>query len=66
MKILLTPADAADALSVGRSTVYNLMRAGVLPSVKIGKSRRISAEALLDYVGSLSGPQVAEQVLVEA
>jgi excisionase family DNA binding protein len=51
--LLLTPEEAARALRVGRSKVYDLMRAGQLRSVKIGGSRRVSAQALADYVAAL-------------
>ena len=40
-KLLLSPADAAAHLSIGRSKVYELMRLGQLRSVKIGALRRI-------------------------
>ncbi|WP_394815569.1 helix-turn-helix domain-containing protein, partial [Clavibacter michiganensis] len=30
---MLTPEEVADALGVGRSTVYDLMRLKILPSV---------------------------------
>jgi len=51
--LLLTPEEAARALRVGRSKVYDLMRSGALRSVKIGGSRRVSATALADYVARL-------------
>jgi excisionase family DNA binding protein len=51
--LLLTPEEAAHALRVGRSKVYDLMRSGSLRSVKIGGSRRISATALAEYVAAL-------------
>jgi excisionase family DNA binding protein len=51
--LMLTPEEAALALRVGRSKVYDLMRAGVLRSVKIGGSRRISVRALGEYVAAL-------------
>jgi hypothetical protein len=35
-KLLLTPVEAARVLGIGRSTVYELMRAGQLESVHIG------------------------------
>jgi len=44
---------AIPALRVGRSKVYELMRAGSLRSVKIGGSRRISATALAEFVAAL-------------
>lgn len=51
--LMLTPEEAALALRVGRSKVYDLMRAGELRSVKIGGSRRISVNALAEYVAAL-------------
>jgi excisionase family DNA binding protein len=51
--LLLTPEEAARALRVGRSKVYELIRSRVLRSVKIGGSRRISAVALAEYVATL-------------
>jgi excisionase family DNA binding protein len=39
-------ADAARFLSVSRSLIYKLMDAGLLPSVKIGNSRRIPIRAV--------------------
>ena len=38
---------------VGRTTVYQLMASGELKSIKIGRSRRIPAAALEEYVGRL-------------
>jgi excisionase family DNA binding protein len=53
IKVLLTPEEAADALSLGRTTVYGLMSDGALRSVKIGRARRVPADALTDFVGGL-------------
>jgi excisionase family DNA binding protein len=52
-KLLLTPAEAAELLAVSRSTVYELLAAGVLESVHIGRSRRIPRDALDAYVTGL-------------
>lgn len=38
--------EACTALSVGRSTIYNLMAAGKLKIVKIGRSTRITTESI--------------------
>lgn len=51
--LLLTSEEAARALRVGRSKVYELMRSGALRSVKIGGSRRISATTLAEFVAAL-------------
>lgn len=50
---MLTPEEVADALGVGRSTVYDLLRLKVLPSVRIGRSRRVRVEDLRGYVDTL-------------
>jgi excisionase family DNA binding protein len=52
-KLLLTAEEAADVLSVGRSTVYDLMRLRLLRSVKVGRSRRIPAAACKELVDRL-------------
>ena len=57
-KLLLTPAEAAELLGLGRSTVYELLASGDLESVCIGRARRIPHDALLAYVGRLRGTQV--------
>ncbi|QDP94989.1 helix-turn-helix domain-containing protein [Microlunatus elymi] len=50
LALLVTPEEAAALLRVGRSKVYELIRLGELRSLKIGGSRRISTEALHDFV----------------
>ena len=44
--LLYTPEGAAAKIATGRTTIYALMASGELRSVKIGRSRRIPAEAL--------------------
>ncbi|MEV5162061.1 helix-turn-helix domain-containing protein [Streptomyces sp. NPDC053728] len=51
--LLYTPEEAAEALRLGRSTVYELMADGVLAYVKQGRCRRIKVAALKAYVDSL-------------
>lgn len=45
-KLLLTPTEAAGVLGIGRSKVYELMRAGTLASVRIDTCRRIPVAEL--------------------
>jgi excisionase family DNA binding protein len=52
-RVLLRPEEAAEALGVSRTTVFELIRSGALRSVKIGAARRVSATALADYVAAL-------------
>jgi excisionase family DNA binding protein len=52
-RLLLTPNEAAVALGIGRSKVYELLRTGALPSVRIGTCRRISTDGLSAFLRSL-------------
>ncbi len=47
---LLTVIEVADHLCLSRSKVYELLADGSLPSVRIGRNRRITASALADFV----------------
>ena len=51
--LLLTPEEAARALRVGRNKVYELIASGDLPSVKLGRCRRIPVDALRRFVDDL-------------
>lgn len=53
-KLLLTPEEAAEVLSLGRTKVYQLIGDGTLRSVLIGKCRRVPAAALADLVEQLA------------
>ncbi|WP_035931936.1 MULTISPECIES: helix-turn-helix domain-containing protein [Pseudofrankia] len=52
---MLTPAEAAELLGLGRSTVYELLASGELESICIGRARRIPRDALDSYVARLRG-----------
>lgn len=49
-RILLTTEEAARALSVGRTKIYELIQKGQLHSLKLGGHRRIPVSALEDFV----------------
>jgi len=49
-KALLKPAEVAQLLSVSLPTVKRMLAAGDLKSVKLGRSRRIPAEAVDDLI----------------
>jgi excisionase family DNA binding protein len=49
-RLLFTPTEAAEALGIGKSKLYELMRAGAVESVLIGTARRIPADALDKYI----------------
>ena len=51
-KLLLKPEEAAALICVGRSKFYALLAGGVLPTVRIGRSVRVPAEALREWITS--------------
>ena len=55
--VVLTVEEAAQRLSIGRTTMYALLKAGHINSVRIGRLRRIPAEELTAYTARL----IAEQ-----
>ena len=57
-KLLLTPEEAAAALGICRSKLYEL-QAGVIESVHIGASRRIPVAAMVEYVERLRQEAIA-------
>jgi excisionase family DNA binding protein len=52
-KLLLTPIEAAEALGIGRSKLYELIQSGRLPSVRIGTCRRVPADVVHRFVADL-------------
>ncbi len=51
-RLLLKPTDLCDILSVSRSKAYDLLKTKTLPSVHIGRSVRVPASALQEWVDS--------------
>lgn len=52
-RLLLTVEEAAEALSLGKTKVYELISAGEIQTIQIGRARRVAVEALTDFVRSL-------------
>jgi excisionase family DNA binding protein len=52
-RLLLTVPEAAEALAISRSKIYELLAAGLVRSVRIDGSRRVPVEALETYVATL-------------
>ncbi|AQU67823.1 helix-turn-helix domain-containing protein [Streptomyces niveus] len=49
--LALTVEEAARRLSVGRTTMYALIRDGAVQTVPIGRARRVPVQALSEYLG---------------
>ncbi|MPY99445.1 MAG: helix-turn-helix domain-containing protein [Actinophytocola sp.] len=52
-RTLLTVEETAERLSIGRTTVFALLKSGELESVQLGRLRRIPAKAVEAYVERL-------------
>jgi len=58
-RTLLSVEAAAAQLSIGRTTMYALLKNGDVASVRIGRLRRVPAEALTTYTARLIAEQTA-------
>jgi excisionase family DNA binding protein len=52
-KLLLTVPEAANALGISRSKLYELIKAGAISSLRIDGSRRVPYRALTTYIDQL-------------
>ena len=60
-KMLYSPEEAFELLSIGRAKGFQLLAAGDLPSIKVGRLRRIPADALHAWVREQLAAQSGEQ-----
>lgn len=51
-KLAYSPDEAAEAIGVGRTHMFDLMRRGEIPSIKSGRRRLITVEALRAYLSA--------------
>ena len=52
---LLTAAEVAEVLHIGRTRVYELIYAGQLQSIKIGRLRRVPVSAVEEFIRQMVG-----------
>ena len=50
LPLTVTVTEAGRQLAISRRTVYKLMDSGELASIKIGRARRITRQAIADYL----------------
>ncbi|MBO0811422.1 MAG: helix-turn-helix domain-containing protein [Microlunatus sp.] len=53
--VLYSVPEAAEALRLGKTEIYELIRSRRLRTVKIGRRRLVPVDALGEYVASLDG-----------
>ncbi|MGE3273851.1 MAG: helix-turn-helix transcriptional regulator [Vicinamibacterales bacterium] len=51
-RLMLRPVEAADAIGVSRSKVYELIAAGEIPSIRVGGCVRVPVAALQEWIAS--------------
>ena len=61
-KLLLTPSEAAKALSISRSKLYELIGQGRLSTVQIDTSRRVPAQVLVEFIQHLQHREAEREV----
>ena len=54
-KLLYSVRDTCEQLSIGRTTFYALVNAGIISTVKLGGKRLVSRSALEQLLNSLEG-----------
>ena len=60
-RVLLSVEEAAEQLSVSRTRVYALIKAGEITSIRVGRLRRVPADALLQFIARLLAEQSTDR-----
>jgi excisionase family DNA binding protein len=55
-RLVLTVAEAAEQLRIGRTTAYRLCANGDLPTIRVGNSIRIPVRPLIDKLQRSANP----------
>ena len=62
-KRLVSVEHAAEALGLGRSFVFELIRTGSLESIKCGRARRVPVDAIDRYVRDLRSEELQKRLV---
>lgn len=54
-KLLLRVSEVSELAGLGKSKTYELIAAGIIPSVRIGKSVRVPVGQLREWIEQLKG-----------
>lgn len=61
-QLLLRPTEVARVLGIGRSTVYELIHAGELPTIHVGRAVRISRRAVEAWIEQRTAAEELHQI----
>lgn len=64
-KLLLRPAEVIETTGLSRSTIYALIASGVIPSIRIGRSVRVPADRLREWVETKMAEQEQEREYIQ-
>jgi len=53
--MILSPAEAAELLYVGKNTIYRLIADGEIKCFKVGRIWKIPKESLIEYIRNQAG-----------
>ena len=53
----VSPSQFAEIISVHRKTVHKLISTGVIPSMKVGRSRRIPVDSAIEHLQAREKPR---------
>ncbi|MFF3671099.1 helix-turn-helix domain-containing protein [Microtetraspora malaysiensis] len=56
--LLLTVPEAADALAISRSKLYQLIASGAVDSIRIDGSRRVPVASLHDFIARMAAQEI--------
>jgi len=59
-RVMLTAEQAAEAIGVGRTTMFALIKSGEIESVRIGHLRRVPFDSIEAYANRLMAEQGQE------
>jgi excisionase family DNA binding protein len=57
-RVLVTIDEAAEALGIGRTTIYQLIRDSDLVPAKIGRRSLVTADSVRAYAAKVSGTEL--------
>jgi excisionase family DNA binding protein len=60
-RVMLTAEQAAEAIGVGRTTMFALIKSGEIKSIRIGRLRRVPLDSIEAYTNRLITEQTQEE-----
>ena len=65
-KLLLSPDETCEVIGVKRSTLFKLLETGDIPSIKVGRLRRIPIVLLRNWITRHMNEQISMQEMARS